>query len=487
MQPSHPTPDRSDMVRIRRQNGPRRRHPKRQPDWMMRFLGSAFILALSITAYLAFVTIRDITKGVTAFDLPGVAISEADEGIAGIPEGDLPSGEISPVAQNNPELTPWDGASRVTILVMGLDLRDWEADQGAPRTDTMILLTLDPLSKTAGMLSIPRDLWVEIPGYEHAKINTAYQIGEGSQLPGGGPGLAVRTVEEFMGITINYFAQVDFDAFVRFIDEIGGVKLDIPEQIQIDIIGRPNPIKLQPGVQNLYGEYALAYARARNSENGDFDRALRQQQVILAMRDQLLRPDTQARVLTNAVSIFNDLQSGIRTNLSFDEAIQLGLLATQINLANINRGVISPPTQVTLDMSPDGSQSILKPVTQEIRILRDEIFSSAVVTAPVILNVQPTELMQMEEAKIGIYNGTATSGLAGTTEQYLIEQGINVIEVGNADITTSTTIIDYTGKPYTVGFLMDLMKIQKTRYYNRYDPNSLVDIEIIIGADWVIP
>ena len=295
------------MVRNRRRDGARRRHPKRQPDWLMRVLGGAFILALGITAYLAFVTIRDITKGVTALDLPGVAISDPVDGIAGVPEGDLPSGEISPASQNNPELAEWDGASRVTILVMGLDLRDWEADQGAPRTDTMILLTLDPISKTAGMLSIPRDLWVEIPGFEHAKINTAYQIGEGSQLPGGGPGLAVRTVEEFMGITINYYAQVDFDAFVRFIDEIGGVKVDVPAEIKVDIIGRPNPIKLQPGVQNLYGEYALAYARARNSENGDFDRAQRQQQVILAMRNQLLRPDTQARVLANAVSIFNDL------------------------------------------------------------------------------------------------------------------------------------------------------------------------------------
>ena len=150
-------------------------------------------------------------------------------------------------------------------------------------------------------------------------------------------------------------------------------------------------------------------------------------------------------------------------------------------------GLFHRPSQVTLDTSPDGTQSILKPVTQEIRILRDEIFSSSVVTAPIILNIPPAELMQTEAATIGIYNGTATGGLAGTTEQFLIGQGINVIEVGNADITTSTTIIDYTGNPYTVDFLMSLMNIQKTRYYNRYDPNSPVDIEIIIGGDWAVP
>jgi polyisoprenyl-teichoic acid--peptidoglycan teichoic acid transferase len=74
-------------------------------------------------------------------------------------------------------LDPWDGASRVTALVMGLDYRDWEAGEGAPRTDTMILLTIDPLSKTAGMLNIPRDLWVNIPGFDYDRINTAYRLG----------------------------------------------------------------------------------------------------------------------------------------------------------------------------------------------------------------------------------------------------------------------------------------------------------------------
>ena len=84
---------------------------------------------------------------------------------------------LQPVGGPTPE--PWDGASRVTLLVMGLDYRDWLAGEGPPRTDSMILLTLDPLNRTAGMLSIPRDLWVTIPGgFDNNRINTAYSLGE---------------------------------------------------------------------------------------------------------------------------------------------------------------------------------------------------------------------------------------------------------------------------------------------------------------------
>jgi len=109
-------------------------------------------------------------------------------------------------------LTPWDGVGRVTILLLGLDHRDWEAGNEYARSDTMILLTLDPLSRTAGILSIPRDMWVAIPGFQHGKINTAYYLGDAYKLPGGGPGLAVDTVEQFLGVPINYYAQIDFQA-----------------------------------------------------------------------------------------------------------------------------------------------------------------------------------------------------------------------------------------------------------------------------------
>ena len=99
---------------------------------------------------------------------------------------------IAPVAELPPAINipdsnlppAWDGASRITVLIIGLDYRDYLANDGPPRSDTMILLTIDPLTKTAGMLSIPRDMWVNIPGFQYGRINMAYFYGEGSKLPG---------------------------------------------------------------------------------------------------------------------------------------------------------------------------------------------------------------------------------------------------------------------------------------------------------------
>ncbi|MEK6256952.1 MAG: LCP family protein [Chloroflexota bacterium] len=392
----------------------------------------------------------------------------------------------TPVPAPVVELEPWDGSSRVTVLLMGLDYRDWEIGQGAPRSDTMILLTLDPNSGTGGILTVPRDLWVSIPGFGHGKINTAYQLGEGAQLPGRGPGLASATIESVLGIKINYFAQIDFGAFVHFINTIGCVKVDVPEPLKIDILDTPWPITLDAGVQTLCGEQALAYARARNSKGGDFDRSARQQDVILAIRDQMLRPDVEARIIANAFAIYQDIIAGIQTNMSFDEALKLGLLALDISLDNLTTASINTE-QILIEVSPDGLQ-ILKPIPSKIRLLRDQIFSPETSISPALLNLTPTELMQAEGASVAVYNGTQTSGLAGATRDYLVSLGLNIPVADSAsELQSFTKIIDHTGNPYTLKLLVELMGIQKYRIFFEYDPNSAVDVEIILGNDWSVP
>lgn len=392
----------------------------------------------------------------------------------------------TPVPAPVVELEPWDGSSRVTVLLMGLDFRDWDLDQSAPRSDTMILLTLDPNSGTGGILSIPRDLWVSIPGFGHGKINTAYQLGEGAQLPGRGPGLASKTIENLLGIKINYFAQIDFASFVYFVNTIGCVKINVPEPIKIDVLDTPWPINLDAGIQSLCGEQALAYARARNTQGGDFDRSERQQQVILAIRDQLQRPDVEARIIGNAFVIYQDIITGIQTNMSFDEAFKLGLLALEINLENITTATINTE-HILIELSPEGLK-ILKPIPSKIRLLRDLVFSPEASISPALLDLTPTELMLAEGATVAIYNGSQVSGLAGATRDYLISLGINVPLADTAtELQTYTKIIDHTGNPYTLKLLVEILGIQKNRIFFEYDPNSEIDIEIILGSDWSVP
>jgi LCP family protein required for cell wall assembly len=398
--------------------------------------------------------------------------------------------------------TRWDGSSRVNILIMGLDARDWEVAQGAPRTDTMMVLTYDPVTKTAGMLSIPRDIWVEIPGgYGHDKINNAYAIGEGNRLPGGGAGLAVQTVEQFLGITINFYAQIDFKAFEQFIDIIGGVKLHIQSDIRVQLIGETETRLIRgsqgsDGRQVLNGAYALAYARARKEGDGDFDRARRQQEVILAIRQQLARNDVRALVLNNTLQIYEALASGINTNMTLADALSLGWAVKDIDLANIEKAVIAPNACdmpqclgkdfVTIDRSPDGL-SILKPITENIRILRDQVFASGTIASNVSLTSQAVDLMRMEASNVSVLNGSGFSGMAESTAAYLQGQGMVVASTGNADPVGVTTIYDYTGNPYTIRYLMELMNIPASRIFSRYDPNSAIDLEVVVGPEWVVP
>ncbi len=447
----------------------------------------AFVLAAVPTAYLSFVTVRDVVASWTSTGgLPGLALATAT---ATPPPNATTAPATTPQPQSptgvEPTPEPWDGASRVNILVMGLDYRDWQSNDGPPRTDTMMLVSIDPRTNSVGILSIPRDLWVNIPGYGYAKINQAYQVGEALQLPGGGPGLAMQTVESVIGVPVDYYAVIDFSAFVRFIDEIDGVKIYVPEPITIDLIGSgaSTKKKLEPGWQTLPGDFALAYARARNTEGGDFDRAQRQQQVILAIRDRILEFNMIPKLLKKAPKLYQELSSGIRTNLDFDQARRLALLVINIPRDNIRHGIIGPE-QVIFAKSPNGLD-ILKPIPDEIRRLRDEVFASSLAQNPALANLSSQEKMQQEGAKLRVLNGTYTTGLAQRTADYLTSLGAQVIAVGNADqVYRETTVIDYTGNPYTIAYLVEILNINPNRIYNNYAPTSEVDVDILLGTDW---
>ncbi|MBN2555127.1 MAG: LCP family protein [Anaerolineales bacterium] len=276
---------------------------------------------------------------------------------------------------------PWDGASRVTMLVMGIDYRDWVAGEGAPRSDSMMVVTFDPITGQGGFLSIPRDLWVEIPGFGHNRINTAYMFGEASQLPGGGPALAMQTVENLIGVPIQYYAVIDFHTFERFIDEIGGIDVLVREEMRIAPIGAETSIALEAKPYHFNGAEALAYARVRKGAGDDFGRAERQQQVILAVIDRIVGFDMLPGLIARAPALYQELATGVRTNLSLDQMISLAWSALRIPKEDIQRGVIAPPQMIEFYTRPDGAQ-VLRPVSDQIRVLRNSIFLETSAISP---------------------------------------------------------------------------------------------------------
>ena len=451
-------------------------------------LGAGLVIALLVSAgAVSVLTYGMVDKAVVSQASGGNQIQPDIQGPQETPVLDE-SGKPIPVTPNpmapasEPTLTPWDGASRVTVLLLGLDYRDWSQDENGPsRSDTMILLTLDPQTHTAGMLSIPRDMWVSIPGFKHGKINTAYYLGDAYKLPGGGPGLAVKTVEQFLGVPINYYAQIDFGAFVSFIDEIGGVKIDVPEKITIDLLGDNNTKTLKPGVQVLPGEWALAYARARHTEGGDFDRAKRQQQVILGIRDRVISFDMLPTLIKKAPVLYQQLSSGIHTNLTLDDAIRLALLAQSIPDENIKRGVLDEK-YVQFGWSPD-HLSILIPMPDKVHTLRDEIFATSGALSPMTKG-DPAEKMKAEGASLAIYNGSRDPELAKRSAIYLESQGAHVVEVGEAGQRYAlTTVIDHSGNPYMLKYLVEYYGIHEFKVVLDYQPDNPINVELYLGYD----
>lgn len=451
--------------------------------WLVVGLLVAFIVVAALTVYLVYTGVSNFVAAWNITDLPGIVVSEGPTPTPASSEEAVISSNPPPAVDNGPAPQPWDGASRVNVLVMGLDYRDWIVGEGAPRTDTMMLFSIDPISQTAGMLSIPRDLWVSIPGFpEPQRINVAYRFGETYELPGGGPALAMQTVEALLGLKIDYYALIDFYAFERFIDELGGIKVDVPDKIRVDPI-EGKDVVLKKGSQVLPGNLALAYARARNTEGGDFDRGMRQQQVIMGMRNRVVSSDTLPLLIRRAPQLYEELSAGVHTNLSLETAIKLAWLAKGITEENIKRGVIGPG-QINFGKSPEGDD-VLKPRPEQIRILRDEIFTASGPASPAMANSDSQQLMQAENASISVLNGSGLPGLASRTTDYLKAAGANVVETSDApEPYIYTTLISYNGNPYTIKYLVELMGIAPNKIYNRYDPSSPVEIALFLGSDW---
>jgi len=451
----------------------------------------------------AFVLANNLTQCWNLTNLPGTAPAkcgltsgEGDQPVINDQGTPLPDA-LPAVAAEAPAVAlppSWDGASRINILFIGLDARDLDVQSGPPRSDTMMLVTIDPISMSAGMLSIPRDMWVNIPGFGYSRINTAYSSGEGAQLPGGGPGLAMKTVSQFIGVPVDYFLQVDFNVFVDMMNWIGCIEVNPTEDMVLDPIGSGTDkvVLTSGGTRELCeGWRVLAYARNRHTSGGDFDRARRQQEVVLAIKDKVFDPEVFPTLISQAPTMYQELSYGIHTNMSFEDALKLAMLAKDIQYENIKSGVIDT-SMVTFDSVILGGEpaSIMKPIADKIRILRDEIFTASGALSPLAVPSGSTDVnlitqaMRDEGARVRIMDGTFTPGLDQRAGSFFQSYGMNVTEVAASPESYSQTIVVVYGpKLYTIKWLQGVFGLSDRQIRFNPDPNSTVDIEIRLGSD----
>ena len=260
----------------------------------------------------------------------------------------------------------------------------------------------------------------------------------------------------------------------------------------LDPLGEgPDHFVLKPGdYRHLTGPRALAYARCRHESQGcsggDVGRAKRQQQVILAIRDKVLEPETFATLITQASQLYADFSSGVRTNLPLEDALRMAVLAKDIRVEDIKRGVIDNTMAIPADTTINGvPANVLRPVPDLIRILRDEIFVPGGPLSP-LAQGDPAALLQTDQATIRIINNTYVPDLEQRTAAYLNAQGMQVVEIGMpTGYTSRTKVILYSSKLYALRYLKDLFGLESPQIVIQTDPASTVDMEIRLGEDWV--
>jgi LCP family protein required for cell wall assembly len=375
------------------------------------------------------------------------------------------------------------------ILLLGIDQRKGfnPVDDPFYRTDTMMVINIDPVRKSVGILSIPRDLWVDIPdGGQPARINTAFSRGDSGGYPGGGTALAVATVEQNLGLRIDNYLLVNFDVFTTTIETIAPDGIEICVRETIDDPTYPDagygtiPVRFDPGCQLLVAERLLQYARTRKTQGSDFDRARRQQEVIRAVQEHVLSVGGVSQFITQVPTLWNELKDSVQTDMTLEDIISLGVLAQDIPRENIRSGVIDN-LYVEFAKTPQGDD-ILIPNYNAIRGLIQQVFNPPEDLPEGELRTRALA----ENATIAVFNNTDVQGLAGQTRDWLASQGITVAQVGNVPAPTNedTIIRDYGGNhTFTARYLAELLGLPSDRIQPGADGLLAQGVAVIIGGD----
>jgi LCP family protein required for cell wall assembly len=367
-----------------------------------------------------------------------------------------------------------NGEETVNFLLIGSDQRSGTSF----RTDTMVIAILRPNDGQVSLISIPRDLWVSIPGWENQRINTAYQHGELNGYPGGGPGLLKDTIQYNLGIRIDHTAMVDFDGFRKIVDTLGGV--DVPVSCPytdwhlIDPTFNPEVEEnwslytIDSGVVHMDGDLALWYARSRQ-KSSDFDRGRRQQEVLRALFTQTLQTGTLSRI----PELYNNFKDTVTTDLGLADILQLSLYAPKMSSADIRSYYIRPP-YVTSWITDQGAY-VLLPNTDLLPQLLTEALSASTTT------------VERQAIAIDVMNGTSIAGyetLASTRLNYAGYE-TRVIPSDRQDYAYSVLIDKSAVQDYeTSNNILGVMGMLPGSLIPAQDPNSSAQYLLILGYDY---
>lgn len=370
------------------------------------------------------------------------------------------------------------------VLLVGVDRRP-NPEEGV-RSDTLILVHVEPDAGWAGMLSIPRDSMVQVPGLGLQKINTAYTYGYNNAEALYGPGtapadaggaLAAETVAGFLNLEVDYIAQIDFNGFQQVVDTLGGITVDVERPIldpsyPSDDYGYER-LYIPAGLQVMDGATALRYARSRHSSS-DFDRSARQQQVLRAILSEV-RSRGLAEQAALLPKLVEDFQQSVSTTLPLSD------LETLRGLADLAQR-LDPGRIVTLSINPN-----------DVPIVAED--GSDIYWDPNGVAAQVARLLagpegEAERARIVVLNGAGVAGLASRISGRLAQQGFTLNDPADAPAPYERThLIDYSGRPQALRRLADTLGLDPGSVYTTPPADAppapfQADIVLILGADY---
>jgi LCP family protein required for cell wall assembly len=367
-----------------------------------------------------------------------------------------------------------NGQETVNFLLIGSDKRSGTSF----RTDTMVIAILRPNEGQVSLISIPRDLWVSIPGWENQRINTAYQHGISVDYPGGGPGLLKDTILYNLGIRIDHTAMVDFDGFRQIVDTLGGVEVPVAcaytDWRLIDPTWDPynennwHLYTTGPGVVHMDGDLALWYARSRQKSN-DFDRGRRQQEVLRSLFNQALQADTLKRI----PELYNNFRSTVETDLGLGDLLQLAVYAPKMTNADIRSYYIRPP--YVSSWITNGGAYVLLPNEESLQPLLMEAMSPS------------TRIVAEQPVVIDVMNGTTIEGYETLAASRLNYAGYetHIVPPDRTDYASSVLIEKRTTQDFTQSeTIIDVMGLMPGSLISSPDPNSTAHYLLILGYDY---
>jgi len=336
-----------------------------------------------------------------------------------------------------------EGDGRINILLLG---NGGPGHDGPDLTDTIMLVSIDPVNHNTALLSIPRDLWVKIPGDGYQKINAAYVYGKQQSKSKdekvkdqAGLALLDKTLEPILGVPIHYHAVVDFAAFKQTVNALGGVSVNVPESLYDPTMAwenHGNPYLAIKGQQTFNGDKALLYARSRETSS-DFARGQRQRSLIVAIKDKTFSLGTFSNPV-KVSGLLSSLGNNVYTDFSLDDLTHLYKIMDKIPSSAITSiDLVTPPH----DLVTTGNMNGLSIVEPKAGLFDYDAINNYV------RNALKDSYIAKENAQIAIYNATNVSGMATKQSNYLKSYGYNVVTVGNAPTPTNpqkTQIVDLT-------------------------------------------